>query len=98
MDRDSLMDLVMLASAGNPGAAAFCMEAITVNGFDISKTIAIIERMVVLDITGDKLYMIWNDCCDRDTAKAIKVMLENSKDDLLKHLNYENGRGVPYES
>ena len=54
--------------------------------------------MKYLDITGDKFYMIWNDCCNRDVDKTLKVMLENSKEDILKHLNYENCRGIPYEN
>lgn len=92
-----MLELVLLVSEGNPGAATFCMEAIHQENIEKYAIAATLERMKSLDITGDKLYMIWNDCCNRDTEKTIKVMLENSKDDLLKHLNYENGRGIPYE-
>ncbi len=91
-----MLGIILSVSKGNPGAATFCMEVMhSKNSSEYA--VAVLERMNYLDITGDKLYMIWNDCCNRDTEKTIKVMLENSKEDLLKHLNYENGRGIPYE-
>lgn len=92
----NILDLVLLVSEGNPGAATFCMEAMHQENA-AKYAIAAIERMKALDITGDKLYMVWNDCCNRDTEKTLTVMLEKSKDDLIKHLNYENGRGIPFE-
>ena len=92
----NILDLVLLVSEGNPGAATFCMEAMHQENA-AKYAIAAIERMKALDITGDKLYMVWNDCCNRDTEKTLTVMLEKSQDDLIKHLNYENGRGIPFE-
>ena len=91
-----MLDLILSLSEGNPGAATFCMEVMHSENAS-NCAMAVLQRMNYLGIRGDKLYMIWNDCCNRDTDKSIKVMLENSKEDLLKHLNYENGRGIPYD-
>ena len=91
-----MLGIILSVSKGNPGAAAFCMEVMH-NENTSNYAAAAIERMNYLDITGDKLYMIWNDCCNRDTEKTLTVMLEKSKDDLIKHLNYENGRGIPFD-
>lgn len=41
--------------------------------------------------------MLWNDCCDRNTAKAVDIMLAKSIEDIFAHLNYERGRGIPFE-
>ena len=94
MSLDIVTAYVMQKSMGNPGAITFMMEAITVEPDNALKAF---ERMDYANIKGDKLYMIWNDCCDRDTKKALNVMLNNSIDDINKHINYENGRGIEYD-
>lgn len=78
---------------GNPGATAFMAEAY--NKF-LFKAERAFQRMQDANITGAKLYMLWNDCCDRDTEKAINIMIDNDIDDIVSHINYENGRGIPY--
>lgn len=79
---------------GNPGALTFIMQA-----YEESLGMAELgfQRMRDNGILGDKLYMIWNDCCGRDTKKAVKVINENSIEDIMYYLNYERGRGIPYE-
>ena len=78
---------------GNPGAIQFCVEAYDTdmlaaeNGF---------QRMERHHIRGSKLYMLWNDCCNRDTARAIEIMNKNSIDDIKMHINFEQGRGIAY--
>lgn len=37
--------------------------------------------------------MLWNDCCDRDTKRAVYIMLHDNIDSIHKHINYGNGRG-----
>ena len=78
----------------NPGALTFFCEAVKRKP-DISLTA--VDRMLFYGITGSKLYMLWNDCCDRDTEKTLYIMLENSIEDINKHINYENGRGIEYD-
>ena len=84
---------------GNPGALAFMMQAYDPKKRmgDLFKVERAFARVIKEGITGSKLYMLWNDCCNRDTEKAIQIMLENDIDDIKKHINYETGRGIPYE-
>lgn len=78
---------------GNPGALTFLMEAYAINMFGAEKAF---QRMQNNNITGAKLYMLWNDCCDRDTKKALQIMKSNTIQDIVEHINYENGRGIKY--
>ena len=79
---------------GNIGALTFLMEAYDIDLFGAEKAF---QRMQDNNITGSKLYMLWNDCCDRDTKKALRIMKDNSIQDIVEHINYENGRGIKYE-
>lgn len=84
---------------GNPGAVAFVMSAYDPkNGWsNIVKAEAAFKRMERAGITGSKLYMLWNNCCNRDTDKAIEIMQTKDIDDIVKHINFENGRGYAFE-
>ena len=84
---------------GNPGALAFMMEAYNPKKdiLDLFKVERAFARVVNAGIKGSKLYMLWNDCCARNTDKAIQIMLNNDIDDIKRHINYEGGRGIPYE-
>ena len=79
---------------GNPGALGFVMDAYDRNFVKAEKAF---QKMHDNRITGSKLYMLWNDCCNRNTEKAIEIMLDNPIEDIVRHINYENGRGIPYE-
>ena len=79
----------------NPGALSFVMDAY-MNGRPGLAERAF-QRMQDNGILGDKLYMIWNDCCCRNTAKAVKIMVTKPIEDIIRHINYEQGRGIPYE-
>lgn len=80
---------------GNPGCLQFIMQAY---GKNMGKAEYGFSRMQDNDIKGEKLYMLWNDCCDRDAEKAIDIMCNNDIQDIVKHINYENGRGIPYST
>jgi hypothetical protein len=80
---------------GNPGALTFLMQAYDKHLFVAEKAF---QKMQDAGITGPKLYMIWNDCCDRDTDKAVDMMLNEDIDTIIKYINYENGRGLPYSN
>jgi len=77
--------------AGNPGVMTFLMQAYATNPFKAERAF---QRMQDNGITGSRLYMLWNDCCDRDTAHALKVMLNMSVEKIVHHINYEGGRGI----
>lgn len=80
--------------AGNPGALTFIMEVGKINSY---KAETCFSKMQEAGIVGDKLYMIWNDCCNRDTQKAIRMMMTEDVDTILHYINYENGYGIAWE-
>ena len=80
---------------GNPGALAFMMEAyMEFNPFRAERGF---QRMQCNGISGSRLYMLWNDCCNRDTKKAVDIMCEYSICDIIQHINYSDGRGIPFD-
>ena len=83
---------------GNPGALTFLTLAYapTKSLSELIKSEGAFQRMQDNHITGAKLYMLWNDFCNRDTEYALDIMLNNSIEDINKHINYEGGRGIPY--
>ena len=78
---------------GNPGALTFLMDAYKQFLF---KAESAFQKLQNADITGDKLYMIWNDCCDNDTRKAIDMILDNDIETINHFINYEHGYGLKY--
>ena len=92
-DKDMTQDIVRL-SEGNIGAMTFILDCTLINPV---KSIKAFEKMDKWNIRGDKLYMLWNDCCNRDYNKTLDIMINNSLEDILEHINYEKGRGIEYE-
>lgn len=78
---------------GNPGALTFMKEAYDFSPFQAEVGF---QRMASNGITGSKLYMLWNDCCDRNTEFAIGIMRYKDIADIREHINYENGYGISY--
>ena len=79
---------------GNPGALTFLMEAYRKNPF---KAEAAFKRMQDAGVTGSRLYMLWNDCCDRNTGLAVDIMKTKEIDTILHHIDGGMGRGIPFE-
>lgn len=69
---------------GNPGALTFLMHAYKLDMFAAEKGF---KRMEKAGITGSKLYILWNDCCHRDTGRAIQAMNEIDIDVIKEHIN-----------
>ena len=78
---------------GNPGCMQFLMTAYQGDHFAAE---AAFQRMQIFGITGSKLYMLWNDCCCRDTKLAVAIAQTIPIDEIIKHINYEGGRGIPF--
>lgn len=78
---------------GNPGAMTFLMGAY---GKDIFKAEIGFQRMRDAGITGSRLYMLWNDCCNRDTERAMEIMVTEEISTILHHIDGGNGRGIPF--
>lgn len=79
---------------GNPGCIAFMAEAYSERMFDAEKAF---QRMQDNGIKGSKLYVLWNDCCSRDTNKAINIMLNNTMEDIAEHINDGHVRSIKYD-
>ena len=79
---------------GNPGALMFLIQAYQLHMFRAERAF---QRMQDNGIRGDKLYIIWNDCCGRDTGMALNVMIEWPIEKIVEHINYDEGRGIPVD-
>ena len=79
---------------GNPGAMTFMLSAY--NSYPDLANLALI-RMERNGITGSALYMLWNDCCDRDTKMAVEAALYCPLGFLKDHINKRGGRGIKIE-
>ena len=93
---DSMMDIVTKMSEGNPGAMAFVMEVITSVEMGLIK---IILPCDTIGLYGSKLYMLWNDCCNRNINEVIRVIEawrtgKISSREILN--NVSQGRGTPF--
>lgn len=78
---------------GNPGALTFLMQAYDIDMFGAERAF---QRMQNSNITGCKLYMLWNDCCNRDTKLSLQIMTKCSIEKIKEHINYEGGRGFAF--
>ena len=38
---------------------------------------------------------LWNDCCGRDVGLALETMMCMPTPEIVRHINYEQGRGLP---
>lgn len=79
--------------AGNPGTLSFISEAYRESPRDAEYGF---NRMAENGITGSRLYMLWNDCCERDTRQALDVMLYDTIQSVIDHINDSEGRGIVY--
>lgn len=78
---------------GNPGALAFLMNAYDMDAFKAERGF---QKMQDAGITGSRLYMLWNDCCGRNTGLALIVMNEEDIGTILHHIDGGCGRGIPF--
>lgn len=78
---------------GNPGALSFLIDAYDIH---IGKAEMAFQKLQDAGITGDKIYILWNDCCNRNTERTIDMILDNEVSILKHFINYEHGRGLRY--
>lgn len=90
-----LKNFVIKVADGNIGALTCCMDLIETTN---EKAITALQRAYEMELKGDKLYLIWNDCCNRDAEKTIQVLHEKSKEELWDHIDMINHgyRCVPF--
>ena len=90
---DSIRDIIFKMSEGNPGAVCATMELLHSDFHSLLMCDS-------LGLYGVKLYMLWNDCCNRDVSLVRKVMIawqlkRITTDEIYAHL--AGGYGKPFE-
>jgi hypothetical protein len=97
---DSMMDIVTKMSEGNMGAITCLMEMIKKDDWYAGvHGVLMILNFDSMGLYGSKLYMLWNDCCDRDLIQLELVMRNWQMGELTKeeiHINLDKGRGTPF--
>lgn len=90
-----MQEKMMKLVKGNPGALQFVFEASRLPSVGVGEYAGTaFERMLYAGITGAQLYMLWNDCCFRNTPEALIIMLERDIEDIKDHIS--GGRGIPF--
>jgi hypothetical protein len=84
------MDLMVKMSEGNPGALMFCMELFKMG----SRGVVALINLDDVGLYGEKLYMLWSDCCGRDAEKAAKVSFAFNLGKLSKDEIHERVAGA----
>ena len=73
---DSMMDIVTKMSEGNMGAITCLMEMIKKDDWYAGvHGVLMILNFDSMGLYGSKLYMLWNDCCDRDLIQLVDFKL-----------------------
>ena len=87
---ETFIGMMACLADGNIGAVAFITDVLDKAFKEKDEFAALaLTRAKTFNIVGTKLYLLWNDCCGRDTDKAIRVLAENSKDDIMDHLTFD---------
>ncbi len=94
---DSVRDIMVKMSEGNPGALTVLILPIKEDEMNLVTRILALDTM---NLYGSKLYMLWNDCCDRDLQK-VKNIIDAWKSGKITseiiHKAVSGGRGTPIE-
>ena len=88
-------DMLIIMSEGNPGALTCMMQMIK---FDPEALLDIL-LFDSIGIYGSKIYMLWNDCCDRDMKKfkeTIQAFRDGKFSEKEIHENLSQIRARPF--
>ena len=91
----SIKEAIIAMSEGNPGALTCMMEMMD------SNPMALLDILYFdsLGIYGSKIYMLWNDCCDRDMNKLNETLRYFREGDISEeeiHANLDKVRAEPF--
>lgn len=87
---------------GNFGAIQFMNDAYFGKDAEEDISVAFIaerafSRVINEGIKGVQLYLLWNDCCGRDTQFAIEMMLNCPIEKIREHLKLDKrGHATPF--
>lgn len=73
---------------GNPGALEFMTKAY-MQRENVFETEDAFRRVIDMGIKGSQLYILYNDCCERNLEFAIEVMLHFPEHIILNAINKE---------
>jgi len=97
---DTMMDIITKMAEGNPGACNCLLSILSKKDwFGNIDPIMMILMFDEIGIYGEKIYMLWSDCCDKDLVK-LELVLRNyqmghiSKETVIQHVS--KGRGTPF--
>lgn len=102
-------DLLIAMGDGNPGALTACVELLK-HGAHIDPDSALggFNPLLHLDFLGiyeERIYMLWNDVCDRDIGKMIAVLRANQLGGLagviketIDHAIDNRGEGIDLDA
>lgn len=96
--KDSLLDAAVKMAEGNIGAAT-CFTALVGKQVGVIPGAVLVAIMDTNGIYGEKLYMLWNDVCNRnlETMELVLMNIESGHLDINKvHEDLSNYRAQPY--
>jgi hypothetical protein len=97
---DTMMDVVMKMSEGNPGALTCLMDIMQKQDwYGGADSLTMVLSFDILGLYGSKLYILWNDCCYRNLDKLELVMRNWQMGNLSEqdiYNNVSNVRGTPF--
>ena len=70
---DNIQDVFLKMSEGNPGALTTCFEIMKAKDNNPMKFIPIFLTLDDMELHGSYLYMLWNDCCDRNITDVFNT-------------------------
>ena len=68
---DQAMEVVVKMAEGNAGAATLVIKLLQDDPMNL---VTVILALDTIGLYGSKLYMLWNDSCDRNLSKLKDVM------------------------
>lgn len=87
---DNVFSCLTKMSEGNPGCLEFLMDVFKTQNIETFYEIVI--RLDNAKLYGKFIYMLWNDCCIRDTYKTIRMIRKLDVDILRSYVSTERRR------
>lgn len=72
--KDNFSDMILKLSEGNPGAMTTLFEILKYKDNDPLKFLGTFLVIDTMELYGRHLYMLWNDCCNRNVKKVLDVI------------------------
>ena len=90
-----LTEMLFTMSEGNPGALTCMMQMLQSN----PSALLDILYFDTMEIYGSKIYMLWNDCCNREMTKLSETIKYFKSGKISKeeiHENLNRVRALPF--